>query len=173
MRNAAWIVMSALVVACASAPATQEQREVVERRLLAPFLRSTEVGCGELFVEMTGNFYGNVSQPGVDPQVHTARKDRGEDYTETVWTNTLGRTQSAFVVTIGEPGRLTEKGLTNGPRTTFTVLNRVRLRIYEGTRSMTLNAQASGPVVVVKEAAVARPRDVREFAVVDGLVKLP
>ena len=134
MRNAAWIVMSCLVVACAGGPATQEQRDAAERRLLAPFLRGTEVGCGELFVEMTGNFYGHVSQPGVDPHAHTARKDRGPDYSEAIWTNTLGKTQSAFVVTIGEPGRLTEKGLATGPRTTFTVLNRVRHSRFSGSR---------------------------------------
>ena len=98
MRNAVPIVMSVLLAACSGAPATQEQREAAERRLLEPYLRDTQVECGELLVEMTGNFYATLSQPAVDPQAHTARKERGEDYTETIWTNTLGAKKSAFVV---------------------------------------------------------------------------
>ncbi len=172
-KNAFGIVLSVAAAACASTPATPEQQHAEQQRLLAPFLRGTEVGCGELLIEATGNFYPHVSQPSVDPQVHTAAKQRGSDYTETVWTNTLGRPQSAFVVTVGEPAQLTEKGMVQGPRTKFTVLHRVRLRVYEGTHRMTLDAHASGPVVVVKEPALARPRDVREFAVVDGAVRTP
>jgi hypothetical protein len=173
MRNTVSIVMSGLLAACASAPATQEQRETAEQRLLAPFLRDTQVECGELVVEMTANFYAAMSQPALDPQAHKARKERGEDFTETIWTNTLGAKKSAFVVTIGEPGRLTEKGLVLGPRTKFTVLNALRLRVYEGTKKMSLNAHATGTVVTVKEAAVAVPREVRAFHVVDGVVQMP
>jgi len=173
MRNAVWIVLSGFVVSCTGAPATPEQRQAAESRLLAPFLRNTEVGCSELVVEMTGNFYTNVSQPAVDTELHSARKDRGSDYTETTWTNTRGGAQSAFVVTIGEPSQLTEKGLVVGPRTKFTVSNRVRMRVFEGTRPVTLAVHATGPTVAVKEAGLARPRNVREFAVVDGVVQTP
>ena len=41
-----------------------------ERRLLMPYLQARSVGCSELVVEMTPNFYLHVSSPGVDPQRH-------------------------------------------------------------------------------------------------------
>jgi len=174
MKNAVLLLLiSLLIVACAGAPATPEQREVAERGLLAPFLRDTEVECGELLVEMTGNFYATLSQPAVDPAVHATRKERGADFTETIWTNKLGGKSTAFRVTIGEPSRLTEQGLALGPRTKFTVHNGLRLRVYEGTHPMTLEVHATGAVVTVKEAALAVPRQVREFAVVDGAVRMP
>ena len=172
MRNAVSIPFLTLLAACAGAPATPEQKAAAEERLMTPFLRDTQVECGELLVEMTGNFYSMISQPAVDAQAHSARKERGPDYTETIWTNTLGAKKSAFIVTIGKPSELTEKGVVMGPRTKFTVLNSLRVRVYEGTKAMTLNAHASGPLVVVKEAAVARPREVRDYQVVDGTVRM-
>src|SRR5688572_13512500 len=104
MKNAVWsMLLSPLVVACAGAPATPEQRAAAEARLLAPFLRDTEVECSELVVEMTGNFYATLSQPAIDPAVHTMRTEPGADFTEKIWTNKLGGKNTAFRVTIGEP----------------------------------------------------------------------
>lgn len=160
------------VAACAGGPVSTEQRQAAEQRLLAPFLRATEVGCSELLVELTPNFYPVVSQPAVDVQAHRASKQRGADYTETTWTNTLGRPQSAFVVTIGEAPVYTDRGPVLGPRTRFTVLQRVTFRVYEGPHAMQLDARATG-VVVVRDGVAARPRDVREYAVVQGAVQAP
>ena len=88
---------------CAGVPATAEQRLAAEQRLLAPYLRDTEVGCSELRVELTGNFHVNVGQPAVDVQAHTARKETGDGYLETIWTNKLGDPRTAFTVKIGRP----------------------------------------------------------------------
>ncbi len=52
MRSPVWILLSGIMVSCAGASATQEQQQAAERRLLAPYLRDTEVSCGELLVEI-------------------------------------------------------------------------------------------------------------------------
>jgi len=167
--GALWLVPAG----CAAVPASDGQVAETERRLIAPFLRGTEVGCNELLVEMTGNFNTHVGQPALDRRAHTMRHEAGDDYIEKIWTNTLGQTKSAFVVTIGEPGKITERGMVRGPNTTFTVVNQVRLRIYQGRHAVTLKAYARGDRVVVREASVARHRDVREFVIEDGVLKGP
>ncbi len=165
------VVLIALFVlaACAGTPATPEQRRLAERRLLEPFLQPLQVGCNELVVELTGNFHANVGQPGVDPTVHTVRKERGQGFVETIWTNRLGDPRTAFVVTIGEPAMFTERGLERTEQTRFTVVGEVRMRIFEDRRPLTLAARASGPVVIVQEAR-AKPSEVREFSIADGVL---
>ncbi len=158
--------------ACASTPATPEQRRLVERRLLEPFLQAREVGCSELEIEITPNFHGNVGQPAIDPRIHSAKKESGFGFVETVWTNKTGDLASAFVVTVGEPAQLTETGVVQGARTKFTVVNQVRLRVYEERRPLTLNAHAGGQFVFLKDAT-GRPREVKEFAVADGVLRTP
>lgn len=170
---AATAALALIAAACASATATPEQVEATEQRLVEPFLTGTEVGCNELLVEMTGNFNTHVSQPALDPGAHTMRHEAGPDYIDKIWTNTLGRPASAFVVSIGEPGQITDRGIVRGPRTTFTVTNEVRLRIYQGRKALTLKAYARGERVVVREATLARVRDVREFVVEDGVLQSP
>ena len=167
---ATWMTTVLVLAACKGAPVTPEQRRLEERRLLAPFLAAVEVGCGELEIEITGNFHANVGQPGFVPDRHQVSRQKGNGYAETVWTNVSG--VAPLVLTIGDPGVLSEKGLTPGPRTTFTVMNRVRLRTYEDSRPLLLDVRASGPVVMVKEAA-AKAREVKEFAVSDGVLRTP
>lgn len=157
-----------VLAACAAPPATPEQRQAAEARLLAPFLVATEVGCSELVIELTGNFHGNVGQPAIDVKAHAARKERGADWIDTVWTNQLGDPSTAFVVTVGQPDQITDQGVVRGPRTQFTVVNQVRLRVYEGTHPLTLNARAGGAFAIVREASVQKPRDVTEFVVENG-----
>jgi hypothetical protein len=164
------VVVVGVLAGCAGTPATAEQQQLAERRLLQPFLQPIEVGCGELQLDITANFNVNVGRPAIDAQMHTATKERGPGYVESVWTNKTGDMASAFVVTVGEAAQITETGVVQGPRTTFTVVNQVRLRVYEERRSLTLNAVAAGPFVFVKEAAGA-PREVKEFAVVDGALR--
>lgn len=160
-----------LAAACGSAPeATPAQRQREEQRLLQPFAADREVGCGELLVEMTANFHGNVGQPAIDKSRHRMTKEPGDGYVDTVWTNTTGMPEAGFVVTIGETSQITDKGLVQGRATRFQVVNQVRLRVYEGRRPLTLNATAGGAVVLVREAA-GKPRDVRQFAVSDGILK--
>lgn len=159
--------LAVLAGGCAATPATAEQRRLAEQRLLAPFLRPVEVGCGELTIELTGNFHGNVGQPGSDPARHRVERSERDDVVETVWTNLLGDPSAAFVVTIGEPGEFTDQGFERGRQTRFTVVQQVRLRVFQDRRPLTLSATASGSVVLVKEAGQPA-REVASYAVADG-----
>ncbi|HEX6811105.1 MAG TPA: hypothetical protein VF384_05740 [Planctomycetota bacterium] len=166
-----WMTTGLLWAACAGTgpPVTAEQLRLAEKRLLEPFMAGVEVGCGELEIDITGNFHGNVGQPGLVPEWHQVKRQRGDGYSETLWTNVSGTLAHAFVLSIGDPGELTERGIVPGKRSSFTVMNRVRLRTYEDARLLTLDVRASGPVVVVKEAA-GKPREVKEFTISDGVL---
>ncbi|MCB9887851.1 MAG: hypothetical protein H6838_20370 [Planctomycetes bacterium] len=171
MRAAVTLIgVAVLGAACAGTPATPEQRRLAEQRLLGPFLRDTQVVANELVIEITRNFHGNVGQPAVDQTAHEFRKERGDGYVDTIWTNKLGELRSAFVVTIGEAAQFTEKGLQQGQQTRFKVLNQVRLRVYEDARALTLNARASGPILLVQEAS-AKPSEVAVFEIADGVMR--
>jgi hypothetical protein len=163
------VVPLVLLAACAAEPATPEQRQLAERRLLAPFLAAREVGCGELLVELTGNFDGNVGRPAVDRSLHTVTREQGDGFTETVWTNASGNPDSAFVLAVGEATGLGESDWVRGQQTRFRVVNRVRIRVREQGELM-LNATASGPIVVVKDAS-GPPRDVAGFTIADGVLR--
>ncbi len=165
-----WISLCAVVAACAAPEATPEERRAAEERLLAPFLVDREVGCGELLVELTGNFHPCVGQPAVDRTRHVVAREQGSGFVDMVWTNTAGAADGAFLLTIGEALSPTEVGAAGRPRTRFRVVNQVRLRIYEDRRPLTLNAAASGGFVFVKEAS-APPRDVKKFAIADGVLR--
>jgi hypothetical protein len=165
-------LLLAWLPACGSAPATPEQRAQEERRLLAPFLAEREVGCGELLVELTGNLYAYVGQPAVDPARHVKSKETGDGYVDTVFTNQTGDPSAAFTLTIGEAQKWTgaSGGFVLGKQTRFKVVHQVRIRVYEDRRAFLLNATAGGDVLVVKEAANERPREVAKFAIVDGVL---
>ncbi len=167
-----WAAMAAMA-ACAGSPATPEQRAQAERRLLEPFLVAREIGCGELFVEVTSNLYAHVGQPAIDRTRHSMAREEGDGFVETVWTNTAGVPDAAFVVTIGEPQQISDTGWIEGKKTRFRVVNQVRLRVYEDRRPLTLNATAGGAFVLVKDAAGTPPRDVARFAIVDGVLQKP
>jgi hypothetical protein len=156
--------------ACAAAPATPEQLRQEERRLLAPFLTAREVGCSELLVELTGNFHQNVGQPAVDRSRHTVDREQRDGYTETVWTNTAGTPEGAFVVAIGDATSLGETDWVRGQQTRFRVVNRVRIRVHEQRRELTLAATASGPPIVIKDAN-GPLRDAASFAIADGVLQ--
>jgi hypothetical protein len=160
-----------LAAACSSAPVTPEQRRLAEARLLEPFLTGAEVGCVELQIEATGNFHGNVGQPAVDATFHSVSRSQGDGYRETVWTNKVGDPSHSFVVTIGEPSAITERGTVQKPRTTFTVVNQIRLRIWEDRRELQLDATASGLVMWKERGGI--PREVGEFAIADGVRRAP
>ena len=171
MVKTSWVTCLLLAAACGGAPVTPEQRRLGEARLLEPFLSGAEVGCVELEIEATGNFHGNVSQPAVDATFHTVTRSQGDGFRETVWTNKVGDPGHPFVVTIGEPTTMTEGGIVQKPRTTFRVVNQVRLRIWEDRRELQLSAKASGLVMLKERGGV--PRDVGEFAIADGVRRAP
>lgn len=143
--RAHWIVPPLLLAACQGPPVSREQLDQEEQRLLAPLLSGAQVGCGELTVEMTANFYPNFSAPALDPNVHSMREEVHEDYTDRIWTNHVGTLDPALVVTLGEPTRFTESGVVQGRNTRFTVLNQVVLRIWRVTRELTLDVAATAP----------------------------
>ena len=78
MRAPSILAFTALVLAaaCSSGPVTDEEVSVVSGRLLAPYLSGREVGCDELVVEMTANFYPNVGRPSTDPRLHKVVRTR-------------------------------------------------------------------------------------------------
>jgi hypothetical protein len=165
--------MLVFAAACsAPPPATEEQRQLAERRLLAPFLEGKEVGCGELFVELTPNFHPNVGQPAIDKTRHTVDRQTGDGFVETVWTNVAGTPASSLGVTIGEPQQLTDTGHVLGQQTRFRVVNQLRIRVWEGVHPMTLNATAGGAVVLVQSPG-GKPEEVKRFVVVDGVLQQP
>lgn len=170
MRKTTSIGLTMLVAACAGTPATPEQQRLAERRLLEPFVKDVQVGCNELVVELTRNFHGYVGQPAVDNTVHDFRKERGDGYVDTIWTNRLGDTRAAFTVTIGDRAEFAEGELRRGDQTRFTVVKQVRMRVFEDARELSLSVHATGPVVLVQQANT-KPSQVSEYSVVDGVLK--
>lgn len=171
--RAAALVMTAVVLAgCGSAPVAPERLQQSEQQLLRPFARDQVVGCSELDIACTANFNRNVGQPAVDPQFHQVTKRQVDGATEVVWTNLTGNASNAFVVTVGPTAEFTDQGLVQPARTTFRVVNQVRFRVYEGKHALALEARASGDFVFVQDAD-GKPREVREFAIVDGTLRTP
>ncbi len=161
----AW--MAVLGACSAPQPVSREQWEQAAARLLTPYLTEADVGCGELLIEISANFYANVGQPSVDTNLHSARKEKGPGYDETIWTNRVGDPIGAFKVTIGAVDEFTDQGHVRGRVTHFTVLHEVRLRIYTGSEvPIRLDAAATGQPLVTSVGG--RLRDLQEWRVVDG-----
>ena len=161
------MLLCLLTVACGSPPVAPERLASEERRLLQPFIAGAEVGCGELQIEATGNFaHYNIASPSVDVRLHHARKEQGNGYLDTIFTNLAGTPEGAFVVTIGE----NDEGQSLAPvrYTRFTVLREVRIRVLQGTHPLTLRAAATGQPLMIKEAGVVR--DLDRFEAADGVL---
>ena len=158
-----------LLAGCASKPVSNEKARLAENQLLMPYLQNRTVACNELVVEITPNFHRHVSNPGVDPKRHRFERVENTAQVDKVWTNIAGGRDGWFTVTIGEPADPTEVAAKPGPRTTFKVMNQFTLRVRE-RGEMALSAEAKGPILMVQEAG-AKPRDVRSFAIVDGVMR--
>lgn len=156
--------------ACSAAPATTEQAALEQRRLLQPYVDGGEIGCGELLVELTRNFYPNVAQPTVDVNIHGAHKEQGNGYVDTVWINKIGDLRGAFTVTIGETNQFTEQGIVRGRETKFTVLHELRVRVFGDGHALALDATAKGKPLVLKSKG--QVRDLAEFQVRDGALRM-
>ncbi|MBL8729655.1 MAG: hypothetical protein JNM25_14570 [Planctomycetes bacterium] len=168
-RDTVGVFAMAAVAACSSAPpATPEQIEQAEQRLLRPFVETADVGCGELQIDITGNFHVNVGQPAIDPSTQTVTREQAATYREIVWTNTTGDLSHAFVLTIGQPPAVTDRGIELRQQTRFRVLNQVRLRVHEDRRPLQLDVRAVGDVVLVRQAG-GKVREVKEFVVSGGV----
>lgn len=170
VRSMLFLLLPLLAAAaCQSSPASEQEATMGERRLLMPYLQARSVGCSELVVEMTPNFYLHVSSPGVDPQRHRFERVEKVAQVDKVWTNLAGGQAGWFTVTIGEPPDPTEVAAKSGPRTTFKVMNQFTLRVKE-RGEMRLSCTAKGPGLFVQEAG--RPlREVRSFSVADGVAR--
>lgn len=164
------LAAAVLVAACSGPPATPEQRRLAEQRLLAPFLAGAGIACTELQIDITPNFHPHVGQPAPDPQAHTVVREQGATFRDTVWTNVTGDPDRGFVLTIGQPPELTERGVELRQQTTFRVVNQVRLRVHEDRRPMLLSVRAGGQFVLVQEAG-GPVRELHEYEVVDGAVR--
>jgi hypothetical protein len=153
------------VAGCGTTPVSKERAAMEERQMLEPFLKDRTVVCNDLLVEITPNFHLNVSNPGVDKRQQRFDRVEKEALVEKVWSNLTGTRAAWFTVTIGEVSDPTDVSGKSGPRTTYKVMNQFMMRIRERGQ-MTISARASGPVVVVNEAGMAR--SVREFSIVNG-----
>ena len=161
------LVACGLAASCSSAPVTEEKVSVVSGRLLAPYLSGNEVGCDELVVEMTANFYPNVGRPSTDPRLHKVVRTRKDGFDETTYLNLTGAPEGAFVVTVGELDAMGEKGWVKGRRTTFTVLQAFTMRTPVGTHEHRLDAEAKG-APFMREAG--KVRELREFRIEGGIL---
>lgn len=168
MRKTTGVSFLLFLTACAGTPATPAETKLAERRMLQPFLRDVEVRCDELVVEMTGNFYVNVSQPAIDVRQHDARKEPGAGWLDTVWVNKLGAPGGAFLVVIGEASPVEVPGRLVTTQTRFRVGHQVRFRVFEGEHPLTLVVRATGAPVRITEGASRGVQEGRELVVVDG-----
>lgn len=169
MRSSWWWLLAALAACASPQPVAPERAAAVQQQFLQPFLEGGEVGCGELWIEMTANFVVNVSQPAVDVQLHSARKEQHDGYRDTIWTNKVGDLTGAFVVTVGETDEFTSDGLQRGRHMRFLVLHQVRIRVLEGRQPMTLSVEARpAPLVQSRGGEV---RDLRQFHVENGVLR--
>lgn len=163
------LLLPLLAGGCRSTPASEQQAEMGERRLLMPYLQTRSVGCSELVVEMTPNFYLHVSSPGVDPARHRFERVEKTAQVDKVWTNLAGGQAGWFTVTIGKPADPTDVSGERGPCTTFTVKNQFTLRVRE-RGEMRLDCEARGPGVLIQEGG--KPlREVQGFAIADGVAR--
>ena len=69
-------------------------------------------------------------------------------------------------MTVGEPTEFSEQGVSQGRSTRFTVLNRVVIRIFQGTHLMTLDVEATGQPILFREGE--RLLNLAEFRVSGG-----
>lgn len=165
----AMVALGLALSGCGGTPATPEQRRLAERQLVLPYLQNTEVGCAELEVDITPNFYLHVSLPGTLDGLHRFDKEDKQALVEKTWRNLTGSQAGWFIVTISEPKDPTDVSGKLTPRTTYTVTHQFTLRTHE-RGALKLSARATGPVVMVREAG-GKPRGVGEFAIENGVVK--
>lgn len=171
-RRAAAVAMVVLGMGasgCGGAPATSEQRLMAERQFMLPFLQDSEVACSELEIDITPNFHLHIGVPGIHPRLHRFDKEDKQALVEKTWRNLTGSRAGWLTVTVSEPKDETDVSGTPTPATTYTVTHQFTLRTHERA-AMTLSARATGPVVMVREAG-GKPRDVRDFAIENGVVK--
>ena len=140
--------------------------------LLQPLLNEGRVGCSELVIEISPNYFANVGRPAIDPKIQAESKTAADGIDEYVWTNLTGGLQGAIEITVGATDELTDKGLVRGKGTTFTVLHRARLRIHtKGVMQARLDINASGKPLVMSVGG--KVRDLEAYELRNGALHAP
>lgn len=178
-RVRAALLLALGLASCSTPPPPNQkelraQREVFDqkaRRLLEPLLNDGNLGCGELVIEISPNFFANVTQPAIDPNLQGERRSSADGYDEIVWINKVGGSDGAIVLSIGATDDITDTGYVRGKATKFTVIHRATLRVRtEGTMAAQLDVTASGkPMVWVVDKTV---RDLTSFELRNGLLNV-
>lgn len=156
----------------APAPMDREQWEARSQFLLQPLCNESRVGCSELVIEISPNYFPNIARPAIDESLQSESKASADGVDEYVWSNRVGGLQGAIVLTIGQTDEITERGIVRGKATTFTVLNQVTLRVHtKGLMEARLDVTASGRPLVMSSGG--RVRDLQVFELRNGVLHAP
>lgn len=165
--------------ACGGAPVPKEQspvdREQWEARshmLLQPLCTDSRVGCAELLVEISPNYFKNIAQPAIDTKFHVEQRSSKDGVDEFVWTNKIGGFEGAIEITIGATDEITEKGVVRGKGTTFTVVHQATLRVHtKGRMQARLDVTAVGKPIVMSSGG--KVRDLEAYELRNGALHAP
>ena len=135
--------------------------------LLHPLCTDSQVGCTELLVEMSPNYFKNFAQPALNPKWHVEQKSSKDGIDEFVWTNKLGSVEGAIKIMIGATDEITEKGLVRGKGTTFLVVHQATLLVHtKGRMAARLDVTAKGKPIVLR--AEGKDRDLAAYELRNG-----
>ena len=163
------------LVGCAGSsarPVDRDEWEARSQRLLQPLMNESMVGCAELLIEISPNYFANVAVPALDPKLQTMKKTSLDGVDEYVWTNLVGGLQGAISLTVGQTDQLTDKGVVRGKGTTFQALRQVTLRVHtKGVMEARLDVIASGKPLVMSMGG--KVRDLEAYEVRNGALFAP
>lgn len=168
-----------LLAACGGAPSAKvpapldaEQWEVRSNMLLHPLCTDSRVGCTELLVEISPNYFKNVAKPVVDAKFHVEQKSSKDGVDEFVWTNKIGGFEGAIEITISAADELTDNGVVRGKGTTFTVVHQAILRVHtKGRMQARLDVTATGKPIVMSTGG--KVRDLEAYELRNGALHAP
>ncbi len=168
-----------LLGACGSTPqakdfevADREQWDARSNLLLQPLCTDSRVGCTELLIEISPNYFKNIAQPAIDARFHVEQKSSKDGVDEFVWTNKIGGVGGAIEITLGATDELTEQGVVRGKGTTFTIVHRATLRVHtKGRMRARLDVTATGKPIVMSTGG--KVRDLEAYELREGVLHAP
>ena len=174
-----WSLSLLLLASCGGAPSAKvqepvdrEQWEARSNMLLHPLCTDSRVGCAELLVEISPNYFKNIAQPALDAKFHVEQKSSKDGVDEFVWTNKIGGFEGAIEITIGATDELTDKGVVRGRGTTFTVVHQATLRVHtKGRMQARLDVTATGKPIVMSTGG--KVRDLEAYELRNGALHAP
>lgn len=153
-------------------PVNRDEWEARSQRLLHPLMNESLVGCAELLIEISPNYFPNVGRPALDQKLQALKKTSADGVDEYVWTNLVGGLDGAISLTIGQTDELTDTGVVRGKGTTFQVLRQVTLRVHtKGVMQARLDVIASGKPLVMSMGG--KVRDLEAYEVRNGALFAP